>query len=321
MQDRLTHNDISNTVNVECPQAVGRSIRRLFEARYPGTSFELVDRVFDDVERLFSGRLWGCVPCDTPYHDLRHTLDVTLAAARLIDSHDRVQQGADRLGPRRALVGVVTAALHDSGYMYAADDPAVSNGSEYTRVHVARSANVLARYLPMLGLGEHVHVASRIVHYTGFEVPFANIGVDDPLDRRLGHMIGAADLVAQMSDRHYLEKCRDYLYPELVLAGIAGELRNDGSGRSHFESPEDLLRQTPDFHERVVRYRLDEAFEGVDEYAGIHFGGRNLYREQIAEHLGYLRTAIARNDFSSLRRHCITLSRWKGLPLPVQAAA
>jgi len=321
MQDRLTQNDISNTVNVECPQAVGRTIRRLFEARYAGTSFEILERVFDDVDRLFDGRLWGCAPCDTPYHDLRHTLDVTLATARLIESHDRVQKGPDRLGADRALLGVITAALHDAGYMYAADDPAVANGSEYTRVHVSRSAHVLARYLPLLGLGRHAELAGRIVHFTGFEVAFDRIGVEHPLDLRLGHMIGAADLVAQMSDRHYLEKCRDYLYPELVLAGIAGEMRNDGSGRRHFESPEDLLRQTPDFHERVVRYRLDHAFAGIDEYAGIHFGGRNLYREQIAEHLAYLNTAIARGDFSALRRHCITLSRWEGLPVPAQAAA
>ena len=43
----------------------------------------------------------------------------------------------------------------------------------------------------------------------------------DPRDIKLGHLLGTADMIAQMADRCYLEKCRDRLYPEFVLGGVA----------------------------------------------------------------------------------------------------
>ena len=51
----------------------------------------------------------------------------------------------------------------------------------------------------------------------------------DPRDRKLGHLLGTADLIAQMADRCYLEKCRDRLYPEFVLGGIAAATGTDGA--------------------------------------------------------------------------------------------
>jgi hypothetical protein len=39
--------------------------------------------------------------------------------------------------------------------------------------------------------------------------------------RRLGNMLGTADIIAQMADRCYLEKCRDRLFPEFVAGGLA----------------------------------------------------------------------------------------------------
>src|ERR1700674_5721125 len=115
MQDRLTHNDVTNTVNVEEPDAVRNAVRVLFKQRYPGYSFALLDPVFDDFARLFTGRMPGYLSCETLYHDMRHTLDVTLAMARLMAGHDRVRSGKDQLGPARAQLGVITALPHDSG--------------------------------------------------------------------------------------------------------------------------------------------------------------------------------------------------------------
>ena len=45
--------------------------------------------------------------------------------------------------------------------------------------------------------------------------------------RLLGNMLGSADIIAQMSDRCYLEKCRDRLFPEFVWGGLASA---QGSG-------------------------------------------------------------------------------------------
>ena len=309
MEGRLTQNDVTNAVNVEQPGAVREAIRKLFEARYAGESFDLLDRVFDDVERLFAGRMPGYLPCDTLYHDMRHTLDVTLAMARLIDGHDRVRSPAEQLGPERARLGVITALLHDSGYLRHRSDTRHKHGAEYTRIHVSRSAEFLKNYLPDVGLGRHTSLASRLVHFTGYEIALDNIHIDDPRDRRLGHMLGSADLMAQMSDRLYLEKCRDYLYDEFVLAGLARETLPDGSVRVHFSSAEDLLAKTPAFHQQVIKHRLEHSFDGVQQFATAHFGGRNLYIEEMVKHLRHLAHVLRNGGMRLLRRQSVSLSQ------------
>lgn len=307
MRWRLTQNDASNQVNVQDPAAVCRAVQEILTRRYPGHSFALLERVFDDVARLFRGEVPGYLPCDTLYHDLRHTLDMTLAMARLIDGHDRSRPEAERLGPRRALLGVIAALFHDSGYIRSLDE-AGHRGAEFTRIHVTRSGHFVARYLARAGLGEMAPLAREIVHFTGYEVDFDDIHVEDRLDRRLGYLLGSADLVGQMSDRLYLEKCRDFLYEEFVLAGIAREELPDGDERVVYASPEELLAKTPGFYEDITRKRLDGMFEGVHHYAEAHFGDRNPYQEAIDLNISYLREVLEAGDLSRLRRIPVSLS-------------
>jgi hypothetical protein len=125
---------------------------------------------------------------------------------------------------------VVTALFHDAGYIRQTDDQTHRNGAEFTLSHVSRSAHFIGRYLPTIGMAEWVPVATKIVHFTGYEVQFDQIRLDDHRDRKLGHLIGTGDLIAQMADRCYLEKCRDRLYPEFVLGGIA--MPSDSRGKT-----------------------------------------------------------------------------------------
>ena len=87
----------------------------------------------------------------------------------------------------------------------------------FTRTHVSRGAEFIAAYLPTLGFGAEAPVAARLVHFTGYEMEIEDIRVGDPRDRKIGCLVGAADLIGQMSDRMYLEKCREFLYQEFVL--------------------------------------------------------------------------------------------------------
>lgn len=308
MQGRLAKNDVSNRVNVEDSEQVGASVMRLFAARYPGADLAAVASAFADAKSLFSGAYPGYLACDTLYHDLRHTLDVTLAMARLIDGHDRTHREADRLGPRRAMLGVIIALLHDSGYMKLASERHVQNGAVFTKVHVSRSGEFLLRYLPTIGFAAEAGVAARLVHFTGYEIEIEDIEVADPKDRLLGYMVGTADLIAQMSDRMYLEKCRDFLYDEFVWGGIAREKLLDGREVVNYQSPEDLILKTPDYYERVARKRIDDKLGSVDRYAEAHFGGANLYQSAIANTMLFLRHVIDDDDLTRLRRTCYSLS-------------
>lgn len=309
MQSRLNQNDVSNRVNVEDADQVREAVLRIFAARYPGADLAPLARAFGDTRALFEGRYPGYLACDTPYHDLRHTLDMSLAMARLLDGHDRVRPEAERIGPRRAILGVIIALLHDSGYLKRASEAGVENGAVFTKVHVSRSADFLARYLPGLGFAEEASVAARLVHFTGYEMDIDDIQVHSPKDRLLGCMVGTADLIGQMSDRMYLEKCRDFLYQEFVWGQIARETLPDGREIVRYRSPEDLILKTPGFYEYVARVRIERKLGAVDRYAEAHFGGENLYEREIGCNMDFLREAIERADLQRLRRFCYSLSR------------
>ena len=244
--DRRNDFDVTNTVQVSNPAAVRHAVRELFTDTYRGASFDKLWLAFYDFERLFTGRFPGYSACDTTYHDMQHTLDMSLALARLVAGYERSVEPADRLGAARAQMAVITSLFHDSGYIrHLERDSDFQNGAEFTLHHVSRSADFLRRYLPDLGLARDVPVASMIVHFTGYELDLDKIELDDPRDAICGHLIGTADLIAQMADRCYLEKCRDRLYKEFVVGGVAVESATPGEYRVRYESGVDLLKKTP----------------------------------------------------------------------------
>ena len=308
MQDRHNRNDVTNRVNVEMPGAVRDAVLELFVARYPGTDFRPLERGFADFWALFTGRYPGYLACDTLYHDIRHTLDMTLAMARLIDGHDRTCAPTERLGARRAMLGILIALLHDSGYLKRSSEAQIGNGAVFTRVHVSRSADFISAYLPKIGFAREAPLASRLVHFTGYEMDLADIQVEDPRDRMVGWMVGTADLIGQMSDRMYLEKVRRFLYEEFVWAKIAREQLPDGREIVRYSSAEDLVLKTPGFYEGVARTRIDRKLGGVDRYAESHFDGPNLYQAEIDRNMGFLREAIDNGSLDQLRRDCYSLS-------------
>src|SRR3989442_3929621 len=216
MQDRLNQNDVTNRVNVEDPQRVRDAVLALFAARYPGENLIRLARAFDDFRALFEGRFSGYFACDTLYHDIRHSLDVTLAMARLIDGHERSCAPPDQLGARRAMLGVLVALLHDAGYMKRRSETEVANGAVFTKIHVSRSADFISAYLPRLGFSAEVAVAAQLVHFTGYEMEIEDIHVADPKDRLVGCLVGTADLIGQMSDSSEVDTSELTSRPHLV---------------------------------------------------------------------------------------------------------
>ena len=303
-QDRRNDYDVTNTVQVSSPATVRGAVQELFTASFPGASFDKLWLAFHDFERLFTGRYPGYLGCDTTYHDMQHTLDMTLALARLVAGYEQSVDSADRLGARRAQMAIITSLFHDSGYIRHEDrDRDFGNGAEFTMQHVSRSADFLRRYLPELGLARDVGVSSMIVHFTGYELDLDNIELDDPRDVICGHLIGTADLIAQMADRCYLEKCRDRLYKEFVLGGVAIESSSPGEYMVRYESGQDLLHKTPNFYQRVMRERLNLKFNRAYRYIEVLFDGKNPYIDAIRSNITHLVRIIESADWSLLRRN------------------
>jgi DNA-binding MarR family transcriptional regulator len=282
--------DVTNTVCVADPHAVEAAVRTILRGMDEKANLTPIKKAFRLYAQLFTGALPGFVGCDTPYHDARHSLDGALAFARLIDGHDRAVDEALQLGVDRAILGVVIALFHDAGYVRRKTDTA-DNGACYTLTHVERSAEFLRAHLPRLGLGDQAELAGELVHFTGFERDLDSLTVPTEADRTLGHMLGTADLMSQTADRCYLEKCRDFLYPEFEACGLAGQACE--ANHCTYPTRESLLDSTLNFNETMRTSRLDGAFGSVHRYWAHHFGGRNLYREAIDENLSRVRRALA----------------------------
>ena len=301
--DRRNDYDVTNKVQVSNATAVRDAVHELFSGAFPGASFDKLWLAFYDFERLFTGRFPGYCGCDTTYHDVQHTLDMTLALARLVVGYERSVDPADRLGPGRAQMSIVTSLFHDSGYIrHEERDEDFSNGAQFTLYHVSRSADFLRRYLPELGMSKDVGVASMIVHFSGYELDLDLIELDDPRDIICGHLIGTADLIAQMADRCYLEKCRDRLYKEFVVGGVAVENAAPGEFQVRYKSGKDLLIKTPQFYQQVMRDRLHRKFNRAYRYIEVLYGGQNPYIDAIRINIAHLVRVIESDDWSLLRR-------------------
>jgi hypothetical protein len=158
------------------------------------------------------------------------------------------------------------------------------------------------RYLPQIGLPELAPVAARLVHFTGYEVPVKRIRVSQPVLRAVGNLLGSADIMAQMADRCYLEKCYDRLFPEFELGGVARQIPDDGDEEVVvFASASDLIAKTPYFFENAA-LRLDAELDCAYRYAEHHFGGHNYYVAAVEKNISYARKIAAEGDIARLRR-------------------
>jgi len=302
MSKRRSQYDISNTVDVSDAYQVQQTVLDTFADIYPSFKRKVLQKAFDDCNQLFEGEHPDYLPCDTFYHDKQHTMDMTLALSRLIHGHECSVAKDEHIGSERAVLGIITALYHDAGYIRRKHDHRHHNGAEYTLTHVSRSAEYLKRYFHKINMGELAQVSANMVHYTGLEVAPSHIRLPDQKTHLVGHMLGTSDLIAQMSDRCYLEKCRDRLYIEFVLAGIAVQVDKNGKEHIIYESGEDLLRKTPAFFEREVMIRLDKLFNKVYEYENTYFDGQHSYIKNVYQNQERLEKMLKTNDFSLLRR-------------------
>ena len=294
--------DITDRIRVTDPIDVGDEVMRLYRGLYPSATTRPIGRAFRDLSAFYHGKHPDYHACDTEYHDIQHVLDVTLAMARLLDGYARVRKGDAPLPPAVFSVGVIAALFHDFGYLRRRGDRRHRFGAEYTRTHVSRGARFLRGYLPRIGLKQYANIASQLVHFTGYERKVESIRLRDPLLRRVGEMLGTADVIAQMSDRCYLEKCRDRLYPEFLLGGLTRRSAPGARTVVVFESGIDLVRKTPGFHANATK-RLDEQLHGAYRYAQKHFRSRrNVYIEEMNKNADHAKVLAHAPADSALRR-------------------
>ncbi len=242
---------------------------------------------------LFAGRVAGYLPLDLPYHDLKHTLDTALAAARLVDGYENHLHscGLPPLGPETALLTIICALFHDGGFVRRDSEYPIP-GSKLMPVHVERSESMLEEWLQKTPL-KVFDDAPGAIRYTDHVRPIADVEASVPEKwRAVGRIVGTADLMSQIADRFYLERCRDALFHEFSQAGTGV-----------FESAEDLLRKTPGFVRHVKQQRLDNDFQSVYEHFELHFGISPCpYMVSINRNISYLEEVVNSPSPAMLKR-------------------
>jgi len=285
--------DVTDSVKVTDPRCVQTEIKRILSARFPQKDLSMVDSAFDHFVLCYSGKHVDYHAVETPYHDIHHVLDVTLASVRLMDGYEKKQQNS--LGLEKIILGVIVALFHDSGYLRYSDDYESKHGAEHTPIHVSRSGLFLARFLKENGMEDFITIAQTLVQFTGIEQKVESLTFKDSGWLTIGYMIGTADLIAQMSDRHYAQKCYVHLFKEFTIAGMTEKTGTDGKVEIIFEDADDLLKKTPAFIQDAIENRLSKSFHKVYEYAAVYFGGRNLYMENIERNKSEILKLTAQN--------------------------
>jgi hypothetical protein len=276
------------------PEEVWRKAFDLISAISPKFEFFVVRPVFDDVVRLFHGEFPGYCAIKTPYHNLPHTLDVFLCAARLM--HGASVSGI-KLENREIALIMFATLMHDVGYAQIRNGKETGTGAQYTPTHVARGLEFMRSYARTHGIpDDFVQDLVPVISCSDPRLPISSITFPNEHIRLAGQILGTADLVGQMADRNYLEKLA-FLFQEFE------EARMDD-----FKSVHDMMRKTGMFFAKIQK-KLDEDFGGLYHRFLPHFRNtlgeeRNFYMESIKKNMDYLTklTSLDESEYFKLLR-------------------
>lgn len=279
MKSYVTHLD--DLVDAAKPECVLVEVRKTLTGILTDSDLRHLEQVFLDVRSLFAGTFPGYAGCSTRYHDLEHTTDAFLAMARIL--HGAAERGKSP-GRRTVLLGLISALMHDTGYIKKEDD-LTGSGAKYTATHVLRSVDFSKEYLLSRGYSpEDCEACRSMILCTGIDIGIGRIAFRSINDALAGRMLGTCDLVGQMARRNYMEKL-PYLYKELMEGGV---LRHGSEYRF-------LVDTVPFF--RSALERIAGELGGEARYLLDHFRvrwgiDRNLYLEGIEENISFLESLL-----------------------------
>lgn len=291
---RRSEFDVSNTVCVSDTEKVCLAIKQILVDSISSHRFQAIEDGFDILDRLYGGDNASYHRCETDYHNKQHVLDVTLATARLIWGYQQEAVDAEPFSEDEIIAGILVALFHDVGYLREKSETSILHGAEFTKIHVSRGADFLKDLLQTLGLPSFSISGQALVHFTGYEKAIEDIEVSSTRLKNLGFIIGTADVIAQMADRAYLEKCEAYLYPEFLLGGLCVQKNSKGKDKVVYSSAQELMQKTPQFMSSVLQDRLTRTFDSSYRFAESYFQGVNLYLLNINKNYAYLNEQLSK---------------------------
>lgn len=264
----------------------------IFRRMFPRDEAGLFVRVFADVDAMFCGRYLDYQKIDTPYHDLEHTLQVTLCFAEMMEG--RHFAGIEpRLDARQFELGVAAALLHDTGYLKLRSDQE-GTGAKYTFTHVLRSCAVASSYLPTVGVSlDELDGVLGAIRCTNSTTVIRRLHFQQPIEGIVGCAVATADYLGQMSTHNYLEEL-PFLFAEFEesdnFAGVSREQRL-------YRSVDELIAKTPNFWRTSVLPKLDNELIGLYRFLARPYpDGVNRYIDAVNRNITIIEKAGARNS-------------------------
>lgn len=212
-----------------------------------------------------------------PYHNLRHTRIVTLAAARIFHG---LHHGGTKIRAVAVEKGLLCALFHDTGMLELRMEQHPFIDCKSTVTHEKRSAQLMRSYISIIGLPVYYSLeCEEIINHTNLAVE-TNAIVCSNESKLIGQVVGSADVIAQMADRYYLE----------CLSSLFYEMKKDDS--TQFSTLHEMMVNTSAFYESI-KGRLQNELGGVYHSLRHHFNktlqvDRNVYMDQIDANVDYL---------------------------------
>lgn len=260
----------------------------------PKFDAELLMEVHRDLTAHFSGTHPEFQENTMPYHNLRHSILVVLASARLFHG---LHCNNVRISASTLFKGLLAAYFHDTGMLLLESDSATS-GTEYIAGHEFRSITFLSKYIKEKNLRpDIIKDCATIINYTRLASDPAIFDYHTHDIQIAGQVVGSADILAQMADRYYLESL-----PLLFVEQQAG-------GVSTHQSALELMEHTAHFYHNIVLRRLITTFSNTSNALRAHFQNRhtinrNLYLDNIDKNIVYLRRIITKcSNMEDLQRY------------------
>lgn len=277
---------LPHAINTKEPAAVCAYVQSIFVSEGWMASVPLIERLFSEVTRMFTGHYPGYQAIDMRYHDFEHTLQATVCMTDLVKGR-HLAQVEPMLSRRDAELCLMAVMLHDVGFIKRTADR-VGTGAKYTFVHERRSCDFARLYLPGLDVTPaEVEDVCTAISCTGPRNRVSAQTFRRTEARIMACCLVTADYLAQMSSPDYPDKL-EALYAEFVEAfefeGVPEEQRP-------YHSLRELLVKTPDFWAKFVLPMFSTETDAVHTHLSI-MGQPNPYLQAVEANIAEIRRRV-----------------------------
>jgi hypothetical protein len=165
-------NRLYDLIDPDSPAETLAEIKNILLMIDPSLDPSSIEKIFEDIIRIFKGEFPGYKASNTKYHNLGHTCSTALATARLIHGlHVQGQVFSQRL----VQLCIIGSLFHDTGLIQTREE-LEGTGAQHTVGHEDRSIALMGKYLAENGYSqEDIRDCGHMIKCTELFFPMGDI--------------------------------------------------------------------------------------------------------------------------------------------------